>query len=105
MLTLSNLSSGYGHVPIVRDVNVAFKKGEIAVILGRNGVGKTTLMKTIMGILKADSGTIVYQGEDITKLNSSKRAHKGIGYVPQGRGIFPRLMELIPPNYCATKQP
>ena len=94
MLTLSNLSSGYGHVPIVRDVNVAFKKGEIAVILGRNGVGKTTLMKTIMGILKADSGTIEYQGEDITKLNSSKRAHKGIGYVPQGRGIFPRLTVL-----------
>lgn len=91
MLTLSNLSSGYGHVPIVRDVNVSLKKGEIAVVLGRNGVGKTTLMKTIMGILKANSGTILYQGEDITKLNSSKRARKGIGYVPQGRGIFPRL--------------
>jgi urea transport system ATP-binding protein len=94
MLTLSNLSSGYGHVPIVRDLNIDLKRGEIAVILGRNGVGKTTLMKTIMGVLKANSGTIVYQGEDITKLNSSKRARKGIGYVPQGRGIFPRLTVL-----------
>ena len=59
--------------------------------MGRNGVGKTTLLKAIMGTLKAKQGTIVYNGEDITNMQTHKRAMAGIGYVPQGRGIFPHL--------------
>jgi urea ABC transporter ATP-binding protein UrtE len=91
MLNLRDVRSGYGHLPIIHDVSLELKKGEIGVILGRNGVGKTTLLKTIMGILKTTHGTIFFDGVDITKLNASARAQKGIGFVPQGRGIFPRL--------------
>jgi urea ABC transporter ATP-binding protein UrtE len=70
---------------------VGIKEGEITVILGRNGVGKTTLMKTIIGTLPVHKGSITFKGKDVTNMSASSRARFGMGYVPQGRGIFPRL--------------
>jgi len=90
-LHVSSLKSGYGSVQIVNDVTFDIKQGEIVAVIGRNGVGKTTLIKTIIGALPTASGSINYRGSDITKLGAAKRARLGIGYVPQGRGIFTRM--------------
>lgn len=89
MLDLSHVTSGYGRTLIVRDVSLTVQRGEIAAIVGRNGVGKTTLMKTIIGLLPTAQGAITLDGEEITKRSADARARGGIGYVPQGRGIFP----------------
>jgi branched-chain amino acid transport system ATP-binding protein len=91
MLDLSHVTSGYGRTLIVRDVSLTVQRGEIAAIVGRNGVGKTTLMKTIIGLLPTAQGAITLDGEEITKRSADARARGGIGYVPQGRGIFPGL--------------
>jgi urea ABC transporter ATP-binding protein UrtE len=85
------MRSGYGHVQIINDVSLDIQTGEIVAIIGRNGVGKTTLMKSIIGNLKVSSGAIEFLSRDVTSLTSNKRARLGIGYVPQGRGIFTRL--------------
>jgi branched-chain amino acid transport system ATP-binding protein len=90
-LQISDLRSGYGSVRIINDVSVDIKPGEIIAVIGRNGVGKTTLIKTIMGALPSMSGSITYRGKDITRLSAAGRARLGIGYVPQGRGIFTRM--------------
>ena len=96
MLTVVGLKSGYGKVNILNDVNIDVGKREIVSIIGRNGVGKSTFMKTVIGILSAGGGNIFYeksQGvrEDIVKWPAFRRARQGIGYVPQGHGIFPFL--------------
>ncbi len=91
MLRVQNLSTGYGRVTVVRDVNIEVEKGEIVSIIGRNGVGKSTFVKCIMGLLKTFTGKIIFHENDITDIDSFKRAHFGIGYVPQGHGTFPRL--------------
>src|SRR5947207_4216613 len=91
MLTLENVSAAYGETPIVRDVSLEVPTGQVVCLMGRNGVGKTTLLKTIMGILKAKTGQIQLDGTPITHYSPNKRAQSGIGYVPQGRGIFPYL--------------
>lgn len=88
---LDSLSSGYGAIPIVNGVDLQVAKGEICIILGRNGVGKTTLLKTIIGSIPATSGRIVFAGTPVERLDSHLRARLGMGYVPQGRGIFPEL--------------
>ncbi len=90
-LNVSNLYSGYGRVRIVQDVSMSVGEGEIVAVIGRNGVGKTTLMKTLVGLLGTLHGTIEYKGEDISRLSAARRARLGIGYVPQGRGIFTRM--------------
>ena len=90
-LNVSNLYSGYGRVRIVQDVSMSVDEGEIVAVIGRNGVGKTTLMKTLVGLLGTLHGTIEYKGEDISRLSAARRARLGIGYVPQGRGIFTRM--------------
>ena len=90
-LEVSNLYSGYRRVRIVQDVSMSVGEGEIVAVIGRNGVGKTTLMKTLVGLLSSFHGKIEYGGRDISRLHASKRARLGIGYVPQGRGIFTRL--------------
>src|ERR1700690_3173037 len=90
-LNISSLTSGYGQVRIVNNVSLRAKPAEIIAVIGRNGVGKTTLIKTIMGILPAMAGTIVFGDTDVTRLSSTARARRSIGYVPQGRGIFPRM--------------
>jgi len=91
VLDLNALGAGYGKVRILRDVTCRIGKGDIVGIIGRNGVGKTTLMKTIIGLIKAGSGSIRYDGADVTRLNATQRARRAIGYVPQGRGVFPQL--------------
>ena len=91
LLEVRGLRAGYGATPILQGVDFSIRKGEIAAIIGRNGVGKTTLMKCLIGLLPATDGTILYDREDVTAEGANLRARRGIGYIPQGRGIFPRL--------------
>ncbi len=91
LLSASDLRSGYATGDVLQDVSVTVEQGEIVGVLGRNGVGKTTLMKTLIGLLPARAGQIVFRDQDVTKLSADKRARLGIGYVPQGRGIFPDM--------------
>jgi branched-chain amino acid transport system ATP-binding protein len=91
MLSVENLRASYGRIPILMGVNFQVTEGEFVGILGHNGMGKTTLLKTLIGQLPADTGQIRLDGNDITRLPPASRARAGIGYVPQGREIFPAL--------------
>ncbi|URN96373.1 MAG: urea ABC transporter ATP-binding subunit UrtE [Candidatus Pristimantibacillus lignocellulolyticus] len=91
MLSVKQIESGYGESIILRDVSIEVKPGQVVCIMGRNGVGKSTLTKTIMGALKSRTGSISYNNQDITKLPPYERSRLGIGYVPQGREIFAQL--------------
>ena len=91
LLEVYELRAGYGATPILQGVEFSVGKGEIVAIIGRNGVGKTTLMKCLIGLLPATTGTILYDRSNVTPEDASVRARRGIGYIPQGRGIFPRL--------------
>jgi urea transport system ATP-binding protein len=94
MLRIENLSVSYGETLILRDVNLAVDSGQVVCLMGRNGVGKTTLLKSLMGLLRQRSGRITFLGKDISHAPPEKRARAGIGYVPQGREIFPQLTVL-----------
>ena len=91
MLEVHNLHQYYGGSHILRNVSVKAEIGKITVLLGRNGVGKTTLLKSLMGLVPIKSGRIEWQGQNIARNTPYERARKGIGYVPQGREIFSRL--------------
>jgi urea transport system ATP-binding protein len=91
MLAVQNLNQYYGGSHIVRDVSFALAPGEVTVLLGRNGVGKTTLLRTLMGLVPAKSGRVLLGQRDVTHSKPEDRAREGIGYVPQGREIFGRL--------------
>ena len=91
MLKVQNLHQYYGGSHILRDVNFTAEIGKVTVLLGRNGVGKTTLLKSLMGLVPIRSGGIEWQGRDIARKTPYERARSGIGYVPQGREIFWRL--------------
>ena len=91
MLGLLGLNVYYGESHILRNVDLSILKGEMVCLIGRNGVGKTTLLKTIMGLLKPRTGKINLTGNNITNLPTNRRAKLGIGYVPQGREIIPRV--------------
>jgi urea transport system ATP-binding protein len=91
MLQISNVHQYYGGSHILRGVSVSATAGKITVLLGRNGVGKSTLLKSLMGLVPIREGSIVLNGQDITKATPYERASAGIGYVPQGREIFNRL--------------
>ena len=91
ILEVSGLCSSYGATPILRGVSFAVGKGDIVAIIGRNGVGKTTTLRCLIGLLRAAGGSIRYQGEEITNLPPDARARRGIGYIPQGREVFPRM--------------
>jgi urea transport system ATP-binding protein len=91
MLCVENLNQFYGGSHILRDVGFTAETGKVTVLLGRNGVGKTTLLKCLMGLVPAKSGQIRFNGRDLTRLPPYERVRAGIGYVPQGREIFPRL--------------
>ncbi len=91
MLKVKNLHQYYGGSHILRDVNIQAEVGKVTVLLGRNGVGKTTLLKSLMGLVPIKSGSVEWQGVDIAKKTPYERARSGIGYVPQGREIFSRL--------------
>jgi branched-chain amino acid transport system ATP-binding protein len=90
-LELDGLRAGYQGSTIVRGISLALGVNEILAVVGRNGVGKTTLIKAIMGLLPATDGIIRLAGKDVTRLDAMQRARSGMGYVPQGRGIFTRL--------------
>ncbi len=91
MLSIEKLNLFYGASHCLRDVDLTVEKGKVTCVLGRNGVGKSSLLRAIVGIERARSGTINWEGDDVTRLPSYQRARRGIGYVPQGREIFPLL--------------
>jgi len=91
MLKVDNLNQYYGGSHILRGLSFEVPLGKVTTLLGRNGVGKTTLLRTLMGLVPAASGSIGFAGQDITRAPSYQRVRAGIGYVPQGREIFPRL--------------
>jgi len=94
MLEIEQLSVSYGETQILRQVDMQVPPGEVVCLMGRNGVGKTTLLKSIMGLLQPKSGRVLFEGKDITRARPEARAWAGIGYVPQGREIFPQLTVL-----------
>lgn len=91
LLDLRGLSAGYGDKRVLQGVDLSVQPGEIVAVIGRNGVGKTTLMKAIIGILKRTAGDLRFEGKDIGGVAPHRRARLGIGYIPQGREVFPRM--------------
>jgi branched-chain amino acid transport system ATP-binding protein len=91
LLELNHVKSSYGKVNVLRDLSFKLHQGESLAILGRNGVGKTSTLKTIMGLLKCQSGHIKFEGAPIDSLAPYQIPRLGVGYVPQGRGLFPNL--------------
>ena len=91
MLKVDDLNQYYGGSHILRGLSFEVPVGKVTTLLGRNGVGKTTLLKTLMGLVPAARGRITFNAQDITRAASYNRVRAGIGYVPQGREIFPRL--------------
>ncbi len=113
MLQIDDLNVYYGESHILRNVDMTVPKGKMVCLIGRNGVGKTTLLKTIMGLLQPRTGTIHLLGEPITRKTPDQRARSGIGYVPQGREVIPRLtvkenlllgLEALPDKKLRAKQ-
>ncbi|APG10754.1 ABC transporter ATP-binding protein [Bradyrhizobium japonicum] len=91
ILDVSELWAGYGATPILRGVTMSVSRGEIVGVIGRNGVGKSTLMRCLIGLLQTWRGTISFMGQDVTKLEADARARAGFGYIPQGRDVFPQM--------------
>jgi len=94
LLEMTNLTAGYGQTPVLFDVTMTVKKGDMVCLLGRNGVGKTTLLRSIIGLNRATQGQIIFDADDITHAPTYKRARYGIAYIPQGREIIPYLSVL-----------
>jgi urea transport system ATP-binding protein len=91
VLAIEGLNQYYGGSHILRDLSFEVPAGKVTTLLGRNGVGKTTLLKTLMGLIPAAAGVVTFESKNITNAKPYLRARAGIGYVPQGREIFPRL--------------
>ena len=91
LLHIDNLTAGYGAIQVLHGVNLSLASGGRLALIGRNGVGKTTLLKAVMGLADVKAGQVRLDGQDITKWSARERAHAGIGYVPQTRDIFPSL--------------
>ena len=91
VLSVSGLWANYGATPILQGVDMSIAKGEIVGLIGRNGVGKTTTMRCLIGLLRATAGSIRVLGQDLTGQSSDAFARLGIGYIPQGRDVFPRM--------------
>jgi urea transport system ATP-binding protein len=91
MLSVKGLSSGYGRARVLFDVSFDVEPGRLVCVMGRNGVGKTTLLNTVMGVLPATAGTVTFEGKDVTRLRPHERVLLGLGYVPQGHETFPQL--------------
>jgi urea transport system ATP-binding protein len=91
LLAVVKLNQAYAGSHILKDVDIVIERGSVTALMGRNGVGKTTFLKTLLGLLPSLSGTVCYRGMDITQWSTQARARGGIGYVPQGRMIFPTL--------------
>ena len=91
MFEATQVNVSYGKSRVINDLSLHIKKGSITAVLGRNGVGKTTFLKSAMGILPMSSGKLIFDGKDITRIKTFKRSLEGLGYVPQGREIIPLL--------------
>ena len=91
ILALANVESSYGPIRAIRGVSLAVKKGQIATVLGSNGAGKTTILKTISGLLDPSKGTVHFKGEDITAQDPAQIVQRGLSHVPEGREVFPLL--------------
>ncbi|MEN6566215.1 MAG: urea ABC transporter ATP-binding subunit UrtE [Veillonellales bacterium] len=91
MLDVNNLNAYYGESIILNQVSVTVPDGQVVCLLGRNGVGKTTFLKSVMGLVKTPAGSIRFNGREMIQQPAFRRARQGIGYVPQGRDIFPQL--------------
>jgi urea ABC transporter ATP-binding protein UrtE len=94
MLDIQHLHAGYGSIPVLHGVDLQIAAGEAVGILGHNGMGKTTLLRSIMGVLLPSSGSVHFKGQDVTRMLPHQRALVGMAYVPQGRDIFPTLSVL-----------
>jgi branched-chain amino acid transport system ATP-binding protein len=104
MLDVQGLKTAYGRIPILHGISFAVREGEFVGILGHNGMGKTTLLKALMGFLPATGGRVHFAGSDITAAEPFRRARLGLGYVPQGREIFPALTVLDNLRMGCSKQ-
>jgi urea transport system ATP-binding protein len=91
MFEISDLQVGYGQSEVIHKINFSAKKNETVAIMGRNGMGKTTLFKALIGILPTKGGKIVLEGKELTRMESYQRVSSGLAYVPQGRMIFPSM--------------
>ncbi|GAA0968196.1 urea ABC transporter ATP-binding subunit UrtE [Actinocorallia libanotica] len=91
MLKVSGLEAAYGRARVLFGVDLEVGAGQLMCVMGRNGVGKTTLLNTVMGVLGAGAGTVEFEGRDVTRLKTHERVGLGMGYVPQGHGTFPQL--------------
>ena len=91
ILALTNVESAYGPVRAVRGVSLRVREGEIATVLGSNGAGKSTILKTISGIIDPRKGTVVFRGDDITAQDPARIVQRGLSHVPEGREVFPLL--------------
>jgi branched-chain amino acid transport system ATP-binding protein len=105
MLDVQGLRTGYGRIPILNGVGFSVDEGEFIGILGHNGMGKTTLLRALMGFLPATSGRVQFAGQDVTTLEPYRRARLGLAYVPQGRDIFPGLSVYDNLRMGCVKQP
>jgi urea transport system ATP-binding protein len=94
MFNVTSLASGYGQSEVIHDINLKVDKQEIVAVMGRNGMGKTTLFKTLMGILPMRHGSITVDGRELAGMESHQRVASGVAYVPQGRMIFPGMTVL-----------
>ena len=103
LLTLSGVLAGYGEAIVLRGIDLRVAEGEALAVLGRNGVGKTTLINTIVGVTRHRGGTIALNGRDLTRTRPEQRAHAGIGWVPQERNIFRSLT--VEENLSAVARP
>jgi branched-chain amino acid transport system ATP-binding protein len=103
LLKIEQLSAGYGEAVVLANVSLALAEGEALALLGRNGMGKTTLINSIVGVTRYFSGLIALDGADITRLRPDQRAHLGVGWVPQERNIFKSLT--VQENLTAVAQP
>ena len=91
IIDVAELWAGYGATPILQGVTMSVSRGEIVGVIGRNGVGKSTLMRCLIGLLQTWRGTIRFMGQDVTALEADARARAGFGYIPQGRDVFPQM--------------
>src|SRR5512136_2641275 len=103
LLTIERLSAGYGEAVVLNEVSLALAEGQALALLGRNGMGKTTLVNSIVGVTRHLGGSISLDGKDITGLRPDQRAHAGVGWVPQERNIFRSLT--VEENMTAIARP
>lgn len=104
MLELKGVSTGYGRSTVIWDTDLVVPTGGAVAVMGHNGAGKTTLLRAAVGLLPAKSGTILLDGEDVTKLRPSARVRRGLGYVPQGQLSFPQMTTLENLQLVTTQQ-